>query len=80
MAASVLNSPKAIEMSIYVVRTFIRLRQMIATHTDLARKLDALERKYDSQFRLVFDAIRELMTPASGPKKQKIGFSATTKE
>ena len=80
MAASVLNSPKAIEMSIYVVRTFIRLRQMIATHTDLARKLDALERKYDSQFRLVFDPIRELMTPASGPKKQKIGFSATTKE
>jgi hypothetical protein len=50
MAANLLNSPRAIEMSVYIVRTFVRLRQMLATHADLARKLEELEKKYDAQF------------------------------
>lgn len=73
MAATVLNSKQAVAMSVYVVRTFIRLRQMLATHKDLARKLADMEKKYDSQFKVVFDAIRQLMTPDE-PKKKPIGF------
>ncbi len=73
MAATVLNSKQAVAMSVYVVRTFIHLRQMLATHKDLARKLEEMEKKYDSQFKGVFDAIRQLMTPPE-PKKRKIGF------
>ena len=61
MLSSVLNSSKAIQVNIEIMRAFVRLRQLIATHKDLARKLDALEKKYDSQFRAVFDAIRQLM-------------------
>lgn len=75
MAASVLNTVRAVEVSIYVVRTFVRLREMIASHDDLARKLAELEKKYDAQFRVVFDAIRELMTPPVEDKR-KIGFLA----
>lgn len=73
MLASVLNSPRAVQMSIYVVRAFVRLREMIATHKDLVRRLKALEKKYNTKFRVVFDAIRELMGP---PEKQRrrIGF------
>ena len=71
MAANVLNSPRAIEMSVYVVRAFVRLREVLATHKDLARKL---EEKYDAQFKIVFDAIRQLMTPPPGPPKKQIGF------
>jgi len=55
------------------MRAFVRLREMIATHRDLARKLETLEKKYDAQFKVVFDAIRELMTPPES-KKRKIGF------
>ena len=73
MAATVLNSKQAVAMSVYVVRTFIRLRQMLATNKDLARKLADMEKKYDSQFKVVFDAIRQLMAPTL-PKKGKIGF------
>ncbi|MCL5421338.1 MAG: ORF6N domain-containing protein [Nitrospirae bacterium] len=73
MAATVLNSKQAVAMSVHVVRTFIRLRQMLATHKDLARKLADMEKKYDSQFKVVFDAIRQLMTPPQ-PKRRKIGF------
>jgi len=61
-------------MSVHVVRTFIRLRQMLATHKDLARKLADMEKKYDHQFKVVFDAIRQLMTPPDTKKKSKIGF------
>jgi hypothetical protein len=57
------------------MRAFVRLRQMLAQHADLARKLDALEKKYDAQFKVVFDAIRELMTPPE-PKRRRIGFRA----
>ncbi|MHC4674484.1 MAG: hypothetical protein ACYTBZ_18515 [Planctomycetota bacterium] len=57
------------------MRTFVRLREMLASHKDLARKLANLERKYDAQFKVVFDAIRELMTPPD-PKRKRIGFTA----
>jgi hypothetical protein len=73
MVAALLNSPIAIAASINVVRAFIRLRQMLESNVELARKLSALEKKYDAQFRVVFDAIRELMTPVTS-KKGKIGF------
>ena len=74
MLASVLNSPIAIEASIQVVRAFVRLREMLASHKDLARKLAALERKYDQQFQVVFDAIRKLMKPPPDKPKPRIGF------
>jgi hypothetical protein len=74
MLASILNSPTAVEVSIEVVRVFVRLRQLLATHEDLARKLAALERKYDHQFKVVFDAIRELMTPPEPKKTGRLGF------
>jgi hypothetical protein len=76
MAASVLNSPRAIEVSVHVVRAFVRLREVLATHKELARKLEELESKYDAQFRVVFDAIRQLMAPPPEPKKRRIGFHA----
>ncbi|HAH05232.1 MAG TPA: hypothetical protein DCM05_01705 [Elusimicrobia bacterium] len=73
MLASVLSSPIAIESSVTVVRAFLKLREMLSTHKDLTRRLDALEKRYDAQFRVVFDAIRELMEPPDEPKRQ-IGF------
>jgi len=76
MAANVLSSPRAVVASIMVVRVFVRLRRMLTSHAELARKLDALERKYDAQFKVVFDAIRELMTPPPPSKKGRIGFRA----
>ena len=74
MLASVLNSPVALQASVQVVRAFIRLRELLATHKDLATKLAELERKYDSQFKVVFDAIRKLMTPPPGPERPRMGF------
>ena len=65
MLSTVLNSERAIQVNIEIMRAFVRLREMIATHKDLARKLEALEKRYDAQFRAVFDAIRELMAPPS---------------
>lgn len=73
MLSSVLRSPRAIHVNIEIMRAFIRLRQMLASNAELARKLDALESKYDTQFKVVFDAIRQLMTPP-GPKRRSIGF------
>ena len=73
MLSSVLRSKRAIQVNIEIMRAFVRLRQILASHTDLARKLDALERKYDAQFKVVFVAIRELMTPVV-PKRGCIGF------
>ena len=75
MLSSVLNSETAIKVNIEIMRAFVRLRRMLASHADLARKLEALERKYDAQFKIVFDAIRQLMTP-SEQKKCPIGFLA----
>ncbi len=74
MAANVINSPRAVQMSVIVVRAFIRLRQMLHSHADLAKRLDALETKYDEQFGVVFEAIRELMVPRPLSRK-RIGFS-----
>ena len=74
MLAAVLQSPRAVQVSIEVVRAFVRLRAILAGNVDLARKLAALEKKYDAQFKVVFDAIRELMAPPSKPR-QRIGFS-----
>ena len=73
MLANVLNSERAAQTSVFVVRAFVRLRQLLSSNTELARKLEALENKYDTQFRVVFDAIRKLMTPEP-PKRREIGF------
>lgn len=73
MAATVLNSPQAVQMSLFVVRAFVNLRDALTGHRELARKLEELEQKSDSQFKIVFEAIRQLMTPAESPRKQ-IGF------
>ena len=75
MAANVLNSERAIQASVAVVRAFVRLRQILASNAELARKLEDLERKYDRQFKVVFDAIRQSMTPPE-PKRKQIGFHA----
>jgi hypothetical protein len=76
MLASVLNSPVAVRASIQVVRAFVRLREILATHRDLARKLEELERRYDAQFRVVFDALRELVSTPEPPRR-RIGFHST---
>ena len=75
MLSAVLRSPRAIQVSIQIVRTFVELRRILATHEDLARKMVALEKKYDAQFKVVFDAIRELMAPPV-PSKRRIGFKS----
>ena len=73
MAASVLNTPRAIEVSVFIVRAFVKLRELLATHKELERKLIALEKKYDEQFKVVFEAIRALMEPPEKSRK-RIGF------
>ena len=73
MLSGVLNSPRPVQVNIAIMQTFVQLRQMLASNADLAEKLEELEKKYDSQFRAVFDAIRQLMTPPEPPRK-KIGF------
>jgi len=73
MLSSVLRSPRAVQVNVEIMRAFVRLRKMLVSHADLARKLAALEKKYDAQFRVVFDAIRELMSPPSKPRR-RIGF------
>lgn len=73
MLATVLNSERAIQVNIEIMRTFVRLRQMLVSNAALARKLNVIEKKYDAQFKVVFDAIRQLMTPPVTPKR-KVGF------
>jgi hypothetical protein len=73
MLANVLNSERAAQTSVQVVRAFVRLRQLLSSNTELARKLEALENKYDRQFKAVFDAIRQLMSPPK-EKRREIGF------
>jgi hypothetical protein len=73
MLSSVLKSERAVRVNIAIMRAFVKLREMIASHKDLAKRLDELEKKYDEQFRVVFEAIRELMSP-DVPGKGKIGF------
>jgi hypothetical protein len=73
MLASVLSTRVAVQASVHVVRAFVRLREILATHRDLARKLEELEGKYDAQFKVVFDAIRQLMAPPEKARRS-IGF------
>lgn len=73
MLSSVLNSPRAVAVNIEIMRAFVRFRQMITNHQELAQKLDQLERKFDRKFRVVFDAMRALMVQEERPKHQ-IGF------
>jgi len=77
MAANVLKTSVAVRTSIQGVRAFVRLREMLSSHNELARRLDDLEKKYDSQFRVVFDAIRGLMTPPPSRARRRIGFDVT---
>ena len=74
MLSSVLNSNRAIEVNIAIMRVFVRIRELMLSHKDIARRLDDLEKKYNNQFKTVFDAIRQLITEKEKPKT-KIGFS-----
>ena len=74
MLSSVLRSKRAVQVNIAIMRTFVRLRELLLSNTELARKLVALEQKYDAQFKVVFDAIRGLMAPPEPPSKRRIGF------
>jgi len=73
MLSGILKSQRAVDVNIAIMRTFVKLRRMLESNTELTRRLDELESKYDKQFRMVFDAIRELMIPPE-PKKNPIGF------
>lgn len=73
MLSSVLNSKRAIYVNIQIMRTFAKLRQILLTHADLKRKIEEMEKKYDQQFKVVFEVINRLLKPPSEPKK-KIGF------
>jgi hypothetical protein len=75
MLSSVLRSEQAVRANVEIMRAFVRLRIALADHRDLARRLDELESKYDGQFKVVFDAIRVLMTPPAKPTR-RIGFRA----
>lgn len=79
MLSSVLRSPRAIAVNIAIMRAFVKLREILADHADLARKLEELEQKHDAQFKVVFDALRKLMTPPANPKR-KIGFGEVREE
>lgn len=79
MLSSVLKSKRAVEVNIAIMRAFVRLREILGTHKDLAAKLAVLEKKFgehDEKFQLVFEAIRQLMAPPPAPKKRHIGFAA----
>ena len=77
MLSGVLRSDRAIQVNILIMRAFVQLRQLISTNDELAGKLESLEKKYDARFRVVFDAIRRLMTPPE-PDRRRIGFDALT--
>ena len=76
MLSAVLKSARAVEVSITIICVFVQLRQLLATHADLLRRLDEMEKKYDERFSIVFEAIRELMNPEPIPPKRRIGFHA----
>ena len=83
MAASVLNSKQAVETSIFIVRAFINLREAIATHKDISKKIEVLERKisqHDKHIMSLFNAIKQLISPAPVPKKRQIGFIQSEKK
>lgn len=74
MLSSVLNSKRAVQVNIAIMRTFVRLCYILATHKDLAAKLEMMEKKYDKQFKVVFDILRQLTEPGPVPKKGPMGF------
>ena len=74
MLSGVLHSDRAIQANVEIMRTFVRLRKLLATNEALPEKLAILEKRYDKQFKLVFDAIREIMTPTQPPPTRRIGF------
>jgi chromosome condensin MukBEF ATPase and DNA-binding subunit MukB len=77
MLSTVLRSKKAVRVNIEIMRAFVKLRAFISSNQELARKLAELEQRYDRQFKVVFDAIRELMSPTEPPKKRRIGFGGS---
>ncbi len=77
MLSTVLRSTRAINVNIMIMRAFVRLRELAASHKELAQRLDALEEKYDRRFKVVFRAIRDLITPPPTPSPRRIGFSST---
>ena len=79
MLSSVLRSDRAVQVNIAIMRAFIRLREMLAGHKELARKLDAMERKYDAQFRVVFTELRKLLQPPPDKPRRPIGFQPPRK-
>ena len=76
MLASVLTSTIAVDVSIQIVRAFVRLRELITSHKELARKLAALEHEYDERFKVIFDALNELTGPPEEPDRPSIGFKS----
>jgi hypothetical protein len=80
MLSSVLRSPRAVQVNVEIMRAFVRLRRLLDSHAELSRKLNELEQKYDGQFRVVFDAIRQLMQPKTkAPKPRPLGFHTLRK-
>ena len=80
MLSSVLRSKRAVHVNIQIMRAFVQLRRMLASHEEMARRLAALERKYDAQFKVVFNAIRQLMAPPPEAKRKPIGFATEHEE
>ncbi len=80
MLSGLLNSERAVHVNIEIMRAFSRLRKMLETHSDLEKKIQQLEKKYDVQFKMVFDAIRELMNPPTPESKTKIGYQSEGKK
>jgi hypothetical protein len=80
MLSSVLRSPRAVQVNIEIMRAFVRLRGILAAHRNLAQRLDELEKKYDRQFAVVFDAIRELMAPPEPRRRKRMGFRVRPKQ
>jgi hypothetical protein len=80
MLSSVLNSNRAVQVNIAIMRVFVKIRTLLASHADLLRRLDAMEEKYDEQFRIVFEAIRQLLDPEPVPPKNRIGFAVQEDE
>ncbi len=76
MLSTVLRSERAIRVNIAIMRAFVRLRELAGTHRDLAQKIAAMEKKYDAQFKVVFEAIKKLLGPPPAPAKRRIGFAA----
>ena len=77
MLSTVLRSERAVQVNIQIIRTFVKLRALILSHEQLSKKLSELEKHYDHQFKIVFDAIREIMLDKNPPRKRRIGFDSS---